>query len=171
MGVILYRIPAASLLTGATPGRKSTPSTPTQTGFESTFIPGFLRDPFGTVNVGPYPTIELLTSISNPMPAWNATPAQRSASADTHLLGRRRRSPGRRASPLPLDVYLNASVHETTTGWIDPAGGFTLQSTVGHLVREPEKRRDPGSLFLQERLDQLFCLHRQRLRRPGDDRP
>lgn len=138
MGVILYRIPAASLLTGATPWQEVHSFDTNATGFESNFISGFLRDPFGTVNVGPYPTIELLTSISNPMPAWNATPAQRSASAIATYwdVGVDRWTPGQPL--LPLDVYLNASVHETTTGWIDPAGGFTLQSTVGHLYESPQ---------------------------------
>jgi hypothetical protein len=30
-------------------------------------------------------------------------------------------------------------VHEVTTGWIDPRGGFTLESTLGHLYPSPQQ--------------------------------
>lgn len=138
MGVTLYRIPAGSLLTGATPWQQLHSFDTNATGYESNFIAGFLRDQYGNVNVGPYPTIELLTSISNPVPAWNATPAQLSGSAQPAYWDVGVNSWTAGQPLLPLNLYQNASVHETTTGWIDPAGGFTLQSTVAHLYEAPQ---------------------------------
>lgn len=138
MGVTLYRIPAASLLTGATPWQQLHSFDTNATGYESNFISGFLRDRYGNVNVGPYPTIELLTSISNPVPTWNATPAQRGGSAQPNYwdVGLNAWTPGQPL--LPLKLYENASVHQATTGWTDPAAGFVLQSTLGHLYESPQ---------------------------------
>ena len=35
--------------------------------------------------------------------------------------------------------YFNQTTHEVTTGWIDPKGGFSLQSTLGHLYQSPQQ--------------------------------
>jgi hypothetical protein len=41
--------------------------------------------------------------------------------------------------PIAFNQYFNNKVHEATTGWIDPKGGFTLESTVGHLYQGPQQ--------------------------------
>jgi len=38
-----------------------------------------------------------------------------------------------------LNRYFNGTTHEATTGWIDPLGGFSLQSTLGHLYESPQQ--------------------------------
>ncbi len=48
-GIELYRIPDASLLTGATPWQLLTTVDTNLTGYESNFLPGFLRDPYGNL--------------------------------------------------------------------------------------------------------------------------
>ena len=43
-------------------------------------------------------------------------------------------------SPLSaLNPYINQHVHEVTTGWMDPNGGFTLEFTLGHLYQNPQQ--------------------------------
>ncbi len=37
-----------------------------------------------------------------------------------------------------MSQYSNKSSSEATIGWVDPHGGFTLQSTVGHLYEGPQ---------------------------------
>lgn len=137
-GVRLYRIPAASLITGAIPWQELRTFDTNATGYESNFIAGFLRDQYGNLNVGSYPTIQLLTSISNPKPAWNAEPAQLSGSATPSQwdVGVDSWTPGE--SPLALNAYQNATVQDVTTGYIDPSGGFTLTATLGHLYEGPQ---------------------------------
>jgi hypothetical protein len=135
----VYRIPAASLLTGSTPWQQVFTVDTNQTGFEANFIPGFLRDIYGNVNVsGAYPDIEIYTSASIPQPAWNATPTARGNSGDTTVwnIAWNIRTPNQ---PLvPFQRYDNGTVHEVTTGWIDPNGGFSLQSTLGYLYESPQ---------------------------------
>lgn len=138
LGVTLYRIPADSLLTGATAWQQLHTFDSNATGYEANFIAGFLRDKYGNVNVGAYPTIQLLTSISNPRPAWNAAPADMSGSATPTYwdVGVVNWTPGQ--SLLTLDRYRNASVQQVTTGYIEPDGGFTLELTLGHLYEGPQ---------------------------------
>lgn len=40
---------------------------------------------------------------------------------------------------MPLNLYFNKKVHEVTTGWVDPNGGFTQESTLGHLYESPQQ--------------------------------
>jgi hypothetical protein len=137
-GIQVYRIPDASLLTGATPWELVMTIDTCLTGFESNFLPGFVRDPYGNLNISSYPAIQMYTSISNPPPAWNASPydAQFSASIgrwDVSLVT---------VEPSPvkaLNRYFNQTAHEVTTGWIDPNGGFSLQKTLGHLYGSPQQ--------------------------------
>jgi len=37
----------------------------------------------------------------------------------------------------PLYRYFNGNVHEVTTGWVSPDGGFQLQELLGHLHANP----------------------------------
>jgi hypothetical protein len=139
-GIQVYRIPDASLLTGATPWELVMTIDTCLTGFESNFLPGFVRDPYGNLNFGSYPALQLYTSISNPPPAWNATPYEAQFSA---TLGRWDISLVT-VEPIPLppkalNRYFNQTVHEVTTGWIDPNGGFTLEKTLGHLYENPQQ--------------------------------
>jgi len=138
-GIQMYRIPDASLLTGATPWQLVTTVDTCLTGYESNFIPSFLRDPYGNLNVGSYPSIQMYTSISNPPPPWNATPmmAGKFGSTGNWDISSATWVPNQ---PLKaLNRYFNGTTHEATTGWIDPLGGFSLQSTLGHLYESPQQ--------------------------------
>jgi hypothetical protein len=74
-GVTLYRIKNTSLLTGTTSWQQLKSFDTNLSGNESNFIAGLLRGQYGNVNVGPYPAIQMFTSISNPPPRWDASPA------------------------------------------------------------------------------------------------
>jgi hypothetical protein len=138
-GIEMYRIPDASLLSGDTPWQTVTIIDTLLTGYESNFLGGFLRDPYGSLDVGAYPTITLYTSISDPQPPWNATPTQAGVSGNisnwdisvfTWVPGHPMRA---------LKQYFNQTTHEVTTGWVDPKGGFSVQSTLGHLYESPQQ--------------------------------
>jgi hypothetical protein len=137
-GVRLYRIPAGSLLSGETPWQELHTFDTNATGSESNFIAGFLRDGYGNLNVGPYPTIELFTSMSNPTTAWDASGSESATSAEPAQwdIGVVKWTPD--APLLSLNRYKNATAHETTTGWIDPDSGFNLDKTLGYLYEGPQ---------------------------------
>lgn len=139
LGVALYRIPADSLLTGDTPWQLVHSFDTNSTGSESNFIAGFRRDPYGNLNIGPTRTVELYTSFSNPTTAWDSSPGKafESATPATWDIGRVDWTPGHEM--LPLVVYSNKSTQIVTTGWTDPSGAFTLQSTLGYLYESPQK--------------------------------
>lgn len=137
-GVLLYRIPADSLLSGSTPWQLLGSFDTNSLGNESVFIAGLLRDEYGRVNIGPYPSIELFPSISDPYPSWSASPAQAALSAEPPQwdIGKIVWTP---TQPLlALKSYSNGIVTEATTGWIDGPAGFTVQSTLGHLYPTPQ---------------------------------
>jgi hypothetical protein len=139
LGVELYRIPGSSLLTGATPWQELHTFDTNLTTSEANFIGGFVRNQFGTVNVGKYPTIQMEVSISNPPPDWNATPkeAAESAHPTNWQLGLVEWVPNH---PLmALDRYTNSTTHIVTTGWINPASGFNMEMTLGHLYESPQQ--------------------------------
>jgi hypothetical protein len=138
IGTIVYSIPASSLLSGSTAWTQVYSVDTNLTGYECNFLPGFLRDSYGNVNIGDYPSIEIYISASVPQPAWNATPGDRGNSCgvpqwliqwDTWKAG---------APLVPFQRYSNGSVHEVTTGWIDPNGGWTLEGTMGYLYSSPQ---------------------------------
>jgi hypothetical protein len=138
-GVIVYKIPASSLLTGSTPWSQVFNADTNLTGYESNFLAGFLRDKYGNVNVsGYYPDIAIYTSASFPQPGWDSSPASRGG---TGGVGDWRIAwnvwvPG--APLIPFQRYFNGSRHEVTTGWIDPSGGFHLEATEGYLYESPQ---------------------------------
>jgi hypothetical protein len=138
LGVALYRIPKDSLLTGASPWQRLASFDTNSTGHEANFIAAFLRDQYGNVNVGPYPTLQLYTSISNPAPAWNSTPAEAGASGGIQNwdIGSVQWIPAN--TQVPLNSYSNSSSTEVTTGYIDPTAGFKLGSTLGHIYQGPQ---------------------------------
>jgi hypothetical protein len=136
--VALYRIPNSSLLTGATPWELLKTFDTNSTGYESNFIAGFLHDKYGNIDIAPYPKIQLFPSISNPAPAWNATPAAAGLSGAFAQwdIGSFVWTPDQ---PLmALNRYSNLTTYDITTGWVDPNGGFKLHSTLGHLYESPQ---------------------------------
>jgi hypothetical protein len=136
-GIQLYRIPDASLLTGSTPWELLTNIDTNLTGYEANFIPGFVRDMYG--NLIPNPAIQLLPSVSAPPPTWNASPAAAAFAGNIPHWKISSFAWTPNPPPTPLNRYFNQTSHEVTTGWIDPNGGFSLQSTLGHLYQSPQK--------------------------------
>ena len=136
-GIKLYRIPDASLLTGATPWQMLTTVDTSLTGYEANFLPGFVRDMFGNLIAGS--GIQLYNSISDPPPPWNASPE---AAGTSGGVANWKISPVAWMPNQPLlafNRYFNQTSHEVTTGWIDPNGGFTLEFTLGHLYQSPQQ--------------------------------
>jgi hypothetical protein len=139
LGVTLYRIKDNSLLTGATSWEMLKSFDTNLTGFESNFLAGLLKDSYGNVNVGSYPTIQLFPSISDPAPNWNASTEQAYQLGQPRYwnIGNVEWDP---SHPLmALNRYVNKITHEVTTGWIDPNGGFALESTLAHLYENPQQ--------------------------------
>lgn len=138
-GITLYRIPGSSLLTGDQPWQQLGTFDTNLTGNEANFIAGLLRDPYGNLNVGPYPTIQIYPSISDPAPHWDASPRDAGESADVGQwdIGVVQWDP--HSSTVPLKLYENGRTHEVTTGWVDPNGSFAPESTLGHLYQRPEQ--------------------------------
>jgi len=137
-GIELYKIPQDSLLTGASPWQQLVTMDTNATGFESNFIAGFVRDSYGNVNVAPYPTIQMYTSISYPPPNWAASPAEAgiTAAVQNWILMPMQWVPDVNAA-IPFNRYFNGTVHVVTTGWISPGGRFQLQGLLGHLYANP----------------------------------
>jgi hypothetical protein len=137
-GIELYRIPQHSILTGASPWEQLTIIDTNTTGFEGNFIAGFVRDPYGNLDMASYPAIQMYTSITYPQPAWDASPAEsaNSAKITTWILLPMEWAPGDDA-PIALTRYANATVHEVTTGWVGPDGDFQAQQILGHLYPNP----------------------------------
>jgi hypothetical protein len=142
-GIELYKIPQGALLTGSTPWQELSTLDTNSTGYESNFIAGFVRDSFGNINVGSYPTIQMYTSVSYPQPSWDASPADagRSSKMNHWILTPLQWAPGAEAL-LPFNRYFNKSVHEVTTGWVSPDGGFQLEELLGHLYASPSNGAD-----------------------------
>jgi hypothetical protein len=136
-GISLYRIPDASLLTGAIPWELLTTIDTSLNGYEANFLPGFVRDIYGNLITGS--AIQMFTSVSNPPPPWDASPAAAGLSGDVQRwnISSASWTPGH---PLvALNRYFNQTTYEVTTGWIDPNAGFSLQSTLGHLYESPQE--------------------------------
>ncbi len=141
-GVQLYRIRDDALFTGSTPWQELHTFDTNATGNESNFVAGFLRGPSGNLDVGSYPTIQLLTSISSPRPAWNDSPGRLSRTATPNYwdVGVDDWTPGQPL--LALDRYKNSATYDVTTGYVDPNGGFALDQALGHLYESPQKGAD-----------------------------
>lgn len=138
LGEELYRIPDNSLLTGDTPWELLTTVDTNATGFESNFIGGLVRDEFGTVNVGSYPTIEMYISVSDPQPGWNDTPKAvgKSANPSTWDIAPAKWVPNK---PLKsLSRYYNNQTYLVTNGFVNQYAGFQQQSMLGHVYESPQ---------------------------------
>ena len=136
-GIELYKIPEQGLLTGGSWQQLPTVDT-NATGFESNFIAGFVRDRYGNLDLATTGTVETYVSVSYPAPSWEASPAQAGLSAGISqwILMPIDWIPTGDATAA-LNRYYNGAVHEVTTGWVSPDGGFYLQSTLGHLYTAP----------------------------------
>ncbi len=158
-GIQLYKIAKDSLLTGGTWELLSTMDT-NATGFESNFIPGFVRDPYNNLNLASSGKVEIYTSVSYPAPEWESSPMQAAQSADVSrwILMPMEWVPTTNPKAA-LNRYFNGTAHEVTTGWIIPNGGFQLQSTLGHLYRIPSHGA-VGPLYAckAERVDYFVSL-------------
>ena len=124
-------------MTGVAPWQLLTTVDTNLTGYEGNFLPGFARDMYGNLIAGP--VIQMFMSISDPPPPWNASPAAAGTSGATAnwKISSASWTPN---SPLSaLNRYINQNVHEVTTGWMDPNGGFTLEFTLGHLYQNPQQ--------------------------------
>jgi hypothetical protein len=138
-GIELYKIPQDALLTGTSPWQQVAPMDTNMTGFESNFIAGFVRDSYGNINLAAYPEIQMYTSVSYPQPSWHATPAEagRSAEVSNWILMPMEWAPAE-GETIPFNRYFNGNVHEVTTGWTSPNGGFQLEELLGHLYATPQ---------------------------------
>jgi hypothetical protein len=142
-GIELYMIPQGALLTGSTPWQQLATFDTNATGYESNFIAGFVRDSFGNLNVGSYPTIQMYTSVSYPQPSWDASPAEAGSSAKmNHWILTPLQWVPNGDELLPLNRYFNKSVHEVTTGPVSPDAGFQLEELLGHLYAGPSHGAD-----------------------------
>jgi hypothetical protein len=143
-GFQLYSIPNSSLTSGATPWQLLKTFDTNLTGYESTFLPGFLKDEYGNVNVGDYPILQIYPSISNPRPAWNASPEDMGNSANVFQwdIGSAIFDPSQ--PTVALNRYKNSQTYEVTTGWIDTSANFDLDSALGHLYYGPQKGASQG---------------------------
>ena len=150
-GIRLYRIRDAALLTGATPWEFLTTVDTSLTGYESNFIPGFARDQYG--NIIPGPGIQMFTSISNPPPPWNASPAIAGISGN---IGSWKISSFTWTQNQPmtaLNRYFNQTTHEVTDR-LDRSQRRILsaKSTLGGIFTKVRNRGRP-SRFMPARAD------------------
>lgn len=135
-GFELYRIPDASLLTGIVPWQLLGTVDTNLNGYESNFLPGFVRDLYGNLIAG---SIQVYTSVSNPPPAWDASPADAGRSGGIEHWNVSSTTLSSNPPMVALNRYSNQTVHEVTTGWVDPKGRFSLESTLGHLYQSPQR--------------------------------
>jgi hypothetical protein len=137
-GIELYRIPQDALFTGTSAWEQLAIMDTNSTGYEVNFIAGFVHDQWGNLNLSSYPAIQLYTSVSYPVPTWDATPAEagRTAGLDHWILMPMSWESAAPAS-LPLVRYKNGNVHEVTTGWLSPQAGFEQEEILGHLDVNP----------------------------------
>jgi hypothetical protein len=133
-GVEMYKIPASAIVNGSSPWQQLITVDTNSTGLESNFIAGFVRDMWGNVSMASYPTIRFYTSVSYPAPNWRASPAAAgdSGQQDNWIIYPMSWSPAQNGT-LPLNRFFTGKVHEVTTGWVDPSGGFKLEELLGHL--------------------------------------
>jgi hypothetical protein len=137
-GFQLYRIPNSALFSGTTPWQLLQSFDTNLTGYESIFLPAFLKDQYGNLIIGGDAKIQILPSVSIPRPAWNATPEQMGQSGNLFHwdIGSAVFDPS--MTTRGLYRYRNSQTYEVTTGWIDPSAGFVTDTTLGHLYTGPQ---------------------------------
>jgi hypothetical protein len=132
-GIQMYRIPDASLLTGATPWQLLKTIDTNSTGYEANFLAGFLKDQYGNLNVGAYPTIQLYPSTANPRPNWDddANALGLAAGLIQWDIGSFTWTPGN--AMRTLTRYKNNHSYDTSSGYLDPGAHFVADTVLGHL--------------------------------------
>jgi hypothetical protein len=132
-GMQMYRIPDASLLTGATPWEMLKTIDTNSTGYEANFLAGFLKGQYGNLNVGAYPTIQLYPSIANPRPTWDADANALGAAGGLAQwdIGSFTWTPGN--AMRTLTRYKNNRSYDTSSGYLDPGAHFVADTVLGHL--------------------------------------
>jgi hypothetical protein len=132
-GIQMYRIPDASLLTGATPWQLLKTIDTNSTGYEANFLAGFLKDQYGNLNVGAYPTIQLYPSTANPRPNWDddAKALGLAAGLIQWDVGSFTWTPGN--AMRTLTRYKNNHSYDTSSGYLDPGAHFAADTVLGHL--------------------------------------
>jgi hypothetical protein len=132
-GIQMYRIPDASLLTGATPWQLLKTIDTNSTGYEANFLAGFLKDQYGNLNVGAYPTIQLYPSTANPRPNWDddAKALGLAAGLIQWDIGSFTWTPGN--AMRTLTRYKNNHSYDTSSGYLDPGAHFAADTVLGHL--------------------------------------
>jgi hypothetical protein len=138
LGVELYRISESDLLKKDAPWEQITTVDTNLTGYESNFIGGFVRDPFGTLNVASYPAIQMYVSVSDPQSGWDDSPktAADSAKYSTWDIAPAEWVPGKAMKA--LNRYFNNDSYVVTTGWANASDGFQRQLTLGHVFENPQ---------------------------------
>lgn len=137
-GMQIYRIPNDSLFSGATPWELVKTVDTNLTGYESNFLPSLSKDGYGNIVPGVAGRFQLYPSLSDPAPAWNATPEEAGQSADLYkwVIGSISWDPTQQT--MALTRYHNGKIYEVTTGWVDPDGGFKTDAALGHLYENPQ---------------------------------
>lgn len=160
-GIELYRIPSDAILTGSAPWQQLAIMDTNSTGFEANFIAGFVRDMWGNLNVASYPKIELYVSVSYPVPNWDATPTEagNSGQLQNWIVYPMIWNPATSDAALPLNRYFNGTVHEVTTGWINPMGKFKLEGLLGHLDPNPSRGASLPFYSCKARTSDYFISH------------
>jgi hypothetical protein len=132
-GIQMYRIPDESLLTGATPWQLLKTIDTNSTGYEANFLAGFLKDQYGNLNVGAYPTIQLYPSTANPRPNWDddAKALGLAAGLIQWDIGSFTWTPGN--AMRTLTRYKNNHSYDTSSGYLDPGAHFVADAVLGHL--------------------------------------
>jgi hypothetical protein len=132
-GIQMYRIPDTSLLTGTTPWQLLKTFDTNSTGYEANFLAGFLKDQYGNLNVGAYPTIQLYPSIANPMPNWDddANALGLAGGLIQWDIGSFTWTPGN--AMRTLTRYKNNHSYDTSSGYVDPGAHFAADTVLGHL--------------------------------------
>lgn len=137
-GIQMYRIPDSSLLSGATPWQLLKTFDTNSTGYEANFLAGLLKDQYGSLDVGPYPKIQLYPSIANPPTKWDsdAKGLGRAGSLIQWDIGSFAWSPDE--AKRTLTRYQNSDSYDTTSGYIDPHSHFIADTILGHLYEAPQ---------------------------------
>ena len=137
-GIQMYRIPDTSLLSGATPWQLLKTIDTNSTGYEANFLAGFLKDQYGNLNVGAYPTIQLYPSIANPRPTWDADANALGAAGGLAQwdIGSFTWTPGN--AMRTLTRYKNNRSYDTSSGYVDPSAHFVADTVLGHLYEGPQ---------------------------------
>jgi hypothetical protein len=158
-GFQLYRIPDSSLLTGAEPWQMLKIVDTNLTGYESNFLPSLLHGPYGNINVGSYPTLQLFVSTALPRPPWDASPKSAGEAGNTIQWAIAVNSYTPNQNILPLKRFVNDKTYVVTTGWIDTVKFFS-DTTVAHLFATPQHGADvPFYGCKQDAMGYFISLH------------